>query len=487
MPNGESERSIDVSLILSGASAEIETWVQEGLDGIGCTLHRVSRLPEVEQLASTLPAQLDPDLALVVEESAADFPARLKAFKALHPRCQILFFGGEDSELSPRRLRPLSIRHWFFQPIDGEDVRRVLRAAGLSLRRQLHEEHRRSRDLPGFEAMVGMDAGMVDVLELARKVAQSPGTSVLLLGETGSGKSLLARTIHRSGPRRNGPLIDINCGAIPANLLESELFGYAQGAFTDAKKDKPGLLELADGGTAFLDEVGELTPELQVKLLKFLDSGELRRVAGRESVKVDVRVIAATNRDLDAEVQAGRFRLDLYHRLNVVSLRLPPLRERPHDIEALARYHLELFARRLHGTTLELSREALDALCRYAWPGNVRQLINCMERTALLLEGPGPVRPADLPIEVTPRAAVCETEEHGNTPLVRLPEGGISLEEIERAFLAAALERARGNVTEAARLLRMSRGSFRYQMEKLGLRNRAGGRRGRPRKRRLAA
>ncbi|MFN8547976.1 MAG: sigma 54-interacting transcriptional regulator [Candidatus Eisenbacteria bacterium] len=335
--------------------------------------------------------------------------------------------------------------------------------------------------------MLGSDKVMLDVLETARKVAQSGGTSVLLLGETGTGKSLLAQTIHAASPRRHGPFVDINCGSIPLNLLESELFGHVKGAFTDAKEDKPGLLELADGGTAFLDEVGELSLALQVKLLKFLDSGELRRVAGSQSIKVDVRVLAATNRDLEAEVQAGRFRLDLYHRLNVVTLKLPALRERPRDIEHLARHHLDLQARRLRGQSLDLAPEALEALLRYSWPGNVRELMHAMERTALLIEGQGPVRPQDLPPEITPRAAVCEREEHTQAPLVRLPDGGISLVEVERAFLAAALERTRGNVTEAARLLHMSRGSFRYQMEKLGLKGKAGGRRGRPRKRRIAA
>ncbi len=480
----EASRPVEVSLLISGTDERLEPWAREGLSGLSYRLDLVDCLPAPD--AQPIEG-MDPDLALIEEEATPDFAGRLKALKAAHPRCQILFFGRADSELSPRRLHPISVRHWFFQPVDADDVSRVLRAAGHSLRRQWHEEHRRSRELPGFETLLGTDSKMLDLLDVARKVAQSSGTSVLLLGDTGTGKSLLAQAIHAASPRRAGPFIDINCGSIPANLLESELFGHQQGAFTDAKQDKPGLLELADGGTAFLDEVGELTLPLQVKLLKFLDGGGLRRVAGSEMIKVDVRVLAATNRDLEAEVNAGRFRLDLYHRLNVVTLTLPALRERPEDIVQLARHHLEIFSRRLRGSAVDLTPEALEALTRYAWPGNVRELIHCMERTALLLEGPGPVRPQDLPPEITPRAAVCETEEHTQAPLVRLPDGGISLEDVERAFLAAALERSRGNVTEAARLLRMSRGSFRYQMEKLGLRSRAGGRRGRPRKRRIAA
>lgn len=475
------ERPAEVSILIASDDPALDLWVRDGLGGLRYELCRTDRISE-----KPMSGGADPDLALVEEDAGSDFPARLRAFKNAYPRCQLFLVSKEDSELSPRALAPVTVRHWFFRPVDADELGRVLRAAGQSLRRQWQEEHRRARAVNGFEVFVGQDARLLEALELARKAASSRDTSVLILGETGTGKGLLAQAIHGASPRRTGPFIDINCATIPTTLVESELFGHTKGAFTGAHRDKPGLIELADGGTAFLDEIGEVDLMMQAKLLKVLDSGMLRRVSATEETKVDVRILAATNRDLEAEAESGRFRPDLFHRLNVVAIRLPALRERPQDIGMLAQHYASILSRRLKGTVLEWSPEAVAALKRYNWPGNVRELINLTERAVLMGDGTRPLTAEDLPKGILPSTPVFSQATRETKAVIELPEEGISFREVEKALLEAALLKSRGNVTQAARLLRMSRGSLRYRLDKLGLKDRAAGRRGRPRRRRAA-
>lgn len=492
----ESTRAAEVSLLVAAGDRHLEEWAKAGLAGLRAVVHVAPTLPMSQSggaldsaaaLRAAFPDDFDPDLALIEESPEGSFADRLRAFKGAYPRCQLLLLGRQDSDLSPRKLQPVAIRHWFFRPVDSDEVSRVLAAAGRSLRRQWQEQQRHGRSLPGFDALLGEDPRYREAIELAKKVAASPDTNVLILGETGTGKGMLAQAIHSGGPRSAGPFLDINCSAIPRDLIESELFGHVKGAFTSAVKDKPGLLELADGGAAFLDEIGELDSLLQAKLLKFLDQGRLRRVQGTEEIRVDVRVIAATNRDLEAEVAQGRFRLDLFHRLNVVPIRIPSLRERPDDIVLLAERMLPEIARRLRGWQLDWEADALAAMRLHSWPGNVRELVHVIERMVLLLDTARPLRVADLPEELKPKAPLCEASDEPNSIRVTLPEGGISLAQVERAVLEAALGRAGGNVTEAARFLRMSRGRLRYRLAKLGLADRASRRRGRPARRRRAA
>ncbi len=463
----------EIEVLVIGLTGEADAWIRSGLEGIA---HRIVHVGSPEEGFG----RGDPDLALVEEDTRSGFPDRLGAFKEAHPRCQILLIGHEDSELSPRQLGPAMVRHWFFRPIDPEEIIRTFQLAGRSIARVWRERERHTRSLTALDAFIGKSPLLVETLDMTRKAAASSSTSVLILGETGTGKNLLARAIHGESPRSGGPFVDINCAALPANLLESELFGHDKGAFTSAYRDKPGMLELADGGTAFLDEIGELDPALQVKLLKFLDDGVIRRVQATSTLHVDVRVIAATNRNLESEVRDGRFRLDLFHRLGVMVLRLPALRERKEDIPLLANHYLLELSRRLRGRPLTWNPQALEALAGYAWPGNVRELINVTERLVLLSDGERALGPEDLPAGMAPQAPILCVQSDGETPTVVLPADGLSFEAIERAILEDALRQTGGNVTRAAAFLRMGRGSLRYRLERLDLESRASGRRGRP-------
>ncbi|NKE70855.1 sigma-54-dependent transcriptional regulator [Candidatus Manganitrophus noduliformans] len=309
--------------------------------------------------------------------------------------------------------------------------------------------------------MVGRSERMQQVYRLIEKVAPYP-SPVLVLGETGTGKELVARETHRMSAHHAGPFIAVNCGAIPENLLESELFGYEKGAFTGAAAQKKGWLELAEGGTLFLDEIGELPLSLQVKLLRFLQEREIQRVGGTKTIRVDVRLIAATNRDLKEEIQAHRFREDLYYRIRVIEIHLPPLRERHGDIPELTAYFLQKFSRELH-KKLEMAPEALDLLSLYPWPGNVRELENVIERAAVLSEGEV-IRAGDLPPEL--QLVSTPTESNGEGAELGLTE---RLEMLERDIIKKTLEETAGNQTQAARMLRLHRSSLQYKMRKYGL------------------
>ncbi len=309
--------------------------------------------------------------------------------------------------------------------------------------------------------MIGRSEKMQQVHRLIEKVA--PHTSpVLILGETGTGKELVAREICQRSPRAERPFIPVNCGAIPENLLESELFGYEKGAFTGAAAQKKGWLELAEGGTLFLDEIGELPLSLQVKLLRFLQEREFQRVGGTKTIKVDVRLIAATHRDLKQEIVEHRFREDLYYRIRVIEIHLPPLRERLGDALELAAYFLQKFNQELH-KNLRFLPETLDLLTIYSWPGNVRELENVIERAAVLAEGEA-VRTEDLPPEFQ---SISVPEGSGEGP----SEMGLTerLELMEREIIRKTLDETQGNQTQAARVLRLHRSSLQYKMRKYGL------------------
>ncbi len=307
---------------------------------------------------------------------------------------------------------------------------------------------------------------MRQVLSFVRKVAASEATTVLLEGENGTGKDLVAKTLHYESARQAEPFIAINCAAIPETLLESELFGYEKGAFTDARAQKRGLFELADKGTLFLDEIGEIPLTLQTKLLRVLEEQSFRRLGGLKDINVDVRFIAATNRNLREAVKEGAFRQDLYFRLNVIQIVIPPLRERAEDILPLVEFFIghynRKFKRRIEGVTPEA--EAL--LLAHDWPGNVRELRNAIER-AMILEESSLIAAASLPIGM----GIPEDMMEAGAPLsVEIPENGMSLVDNERLLLARALEKTSGNQTQAARLLRITRDTLRYKMKKYNLR-----------------
>ncbi|HJN75735.1 MAG TPA: sigma-54 dependent transcriptional regulator [Myxococcota bacterium] len=311
-----------------------------------------------------------------------------------------------------------------------------------------------------LEGMVGESRAMQDLSKMVRKVARYPST-VLVTGESGSGKELLARSVHALSDRHDQPFVAVNCGAIPDNLLESELFGHVRGAFTGAVREHAGLFEQADGGTLLLDEVGEMPRELQVKLLRVLQEQVLRRVGGSKDVSVSVRVVAATARDLRAEVAAGRFRDDLYYRLNVVHLRIPPLRERAADIPLLASHFIEAFGERFDKRVLRIDPAAMKALMRNEWPGNVRQLENVIERAVLLAEG-DTLDLTDLPGHLRGVSSGSPVDDDDLSIKRRTSE-------LERELIGRALQRTSGNRTQAAKLLEISYKALVYKIRDYGL------------------
>ncbi|MBI4892971.1 MAG: sigma 54-interacting transcriptional regulator [Acidobacteria bacterium] len=319
---------------------------------------------------------------------------------------------------------------------------------------------------PQKREIIADSAGMREVMYFVRRVAISEATTVLLEGENGVGKDLIAKTLHYQSIRQAEPFIAINCAAIPETLLESELFGYEKGAFTDARAQKRGIFELADKGTLFLDEIGEIPLMLQAKLLRVLEEQCFRRLGGLRDIKLDLRVIAATNKNLREAVKENAFRQDLFFRLNVIHITIPPLRERPEDIPPLANFFLQHYNRKFKRHMEGISPEAMRMLLSHDWPGNVRELRNALER-AMILEDSSHITAANLPMSISRAQATAPAV--AAAPAY-FPEDGISLEDNERRLLISALEKTGGNQTQAARLLRITRDTLRYKMKKFDLR-----------------
>ncbi len=329
----------------------------------------------------------------------------------------------------------------------------------------------------GMDDVVASRApAMLKLYDIVRQIAGGSGTTVLIEGESGVGKDVLANLIHRTSPRRTFPFLEINCAALPEQLLESELFGHEKGAFTDAATQKMGLLELADSGTLFLDEIGEMSLPIQVKLLRVLEKMSFRRVGGIADISVDVRIVAATNRNLAGEVKAGRFREDLFYRLNVVQLVVPPLRDRREDIGPLAEYFLGIYNERFGKGFREVGESARSAFAEYSWPGNIRELRNLMERTVLLEDGLVLERKHLNLMEAEPAVGDLPASLH-NVLVNPLPEAGIALEDLvhqfEETLVRKAFVAAAGNQTRAARLLGLNRDKFRYRLKQYGIKEEA--------------
>jgi DNA-binding NtrC family response regulator len=345
------------------------------------------------------------------------------------------------------------------KPLEKDELLLVLRRA-MERNQLVHENRRLKEELRTrfrLESIVGQHGSMQDVFRIVHKVAQSSST-VLIYGESGTGKELVARALHLESDRRARPFYAVNVAALPESILEAELFGHEKGAFTGAESRKIGLFEQASGSTLFLDEVGDLKRDLQVKLLRTLQEREILRVGGTERVKVDVRIVAATNQDLERAVREGGFREDLYYRLNVIPITLPPLRERRTDIPLLIDHFVAKYA---GGSRRSVSKEALEVLIAYDWPGNVRELESVIERVLLLAEN-AQIAPSDLPASVRTRVGASR----GGVDL-DIPEQGIDLDAIEESLMLKALEKAGGNVSRAARLLGLSRRTLQYRIAKL--------------------
>ena len=357
----------------------------------------------------------------------------------------------------------LGAHNYLCKPFDFDEVRVALEKAReeVKLRREVVRLRRQQARKFGLQNLVGQSQQMRDSRELLGRIAESDATTVLIEGENGTGKELAARAIHCGGARANQSFMDINCSALPDNLFESELFGHERGAFTDAKTSKKGLFELADGGTVLLDEIGDMKLAMQVKLFRVLETRHFRRVGGTQDITVDVRVVASTNKNLEEAVARGEFRQDLYYRLKVISVKMPPLRERPEDIPFLAEYFLKHLAEEFKKTPKQLSPEAAEALRRYDWPGNVRELRNAIERL-VILESDGVIEPKHLATEI--RAGGRRSGKW----LIELPANGVALSEVERELVLQAMERAGSNQRRAAELLGIERDALRRRLAKYG-------------------
>ncbi|MEX5216952.1 MAG: sigma-54 dependent transcriptional regulator [Nitrospira sp.] len=391
----------------------------------------------------------------------------LEAAKQSMPDVPVLIITGYGTVKSAVEAMQKGAYDYISKPVDNEELKIIISRA-LQVKRLAQDNrnfHAGLQEQFGFDRIVSVSKQMDLVKRLAQEVAQTDAT-VLITGESGTGKDLLARAIHLASLRAQGPLVALNCAGIPENLLESELFGYEKGAFTDAKKGKPGRFQLADRGTLFLDEIGEMSLAAQAKLLRVLEHHIVEPLGGVRSTKVDIRVIAATNQELPELIKRERFRLDLYYRINVYQLRIPALRERPEDIEPILDLFLET-ARRERGSRIQgIAPEALALLQRYSWPGNVRELHNVVEWITISCKG-GEIRPEHLPATIKGAAAAGPVEE----PIDQrsLLSFGLSVEEIEKAMLQEALQKTGGNVSEASRLLKVTRNTLRYRMAKHNL------------------
>jgi len=368
------------------------------------------------------------------------------------------------------------------KPLDFDELHVVIRNAleTTRLRSEVQTLRADVRRRAGYHSVVGLSPKMTELMSFVRKVAASEATTILIQGESGTGKDLIAKAIHYESSRQEKPFVAINCSAIPETLMEAELFGHEKGAFTDAKQMKKGLFEAADGGSLFLDEIGELSPLLQAKLLRVLEDQVIRRVGGIRDMQVDVRVIAASNRDLEKAVREGHFRQDLYYRLAIIAIFIPPLRERKEDIQPLVDFFIERYNRKFKKSVRGISDDTRRLLLAHTWPGNVRELKNTIER-AMILEDEPLLRPVYLPFSVAESGGLTVFERtspsdgghalpNGRTlPRLYIPEGGTSLEEVEHAMVELAMRQANGNQTHAAKLLDISRDALRYKLKKFGL------------------
>jgi len=357
------------------------------------------------------------------------------------------------------------------KPFNLDEITFVIRKAleAGSLRSQVKQL--RQEQLAQVDALIGDSEEMVKVKSLILKIAKSDATTVLIQGESGTGKELVAKAIHYGSARSDQPFMAINCAALPVTLLETELMGHEKGAFTDAKTAKKGLFELADGGTVFLDEIGDMHMSMQAKLLRMLEEKTFKRVGGVKDIRVDVRLISATNQELARAMNEGRFRKDLYYRLQVVPIYLPPLRDRGKDIQLLANHFLEHFNRECHKNIKRISPEAEQIMMNYSWPGNVRELKNVIER-AMILDIDGEIEPENLSQEVLERSPFLNNAQPSMPVSLDgfvIPESGLSLEDVENALVRKALEMSGGNQTKAATLLRMPRDAFRRRMKRFGV------------------
>lgn len=379
----------------------------------------------------------------------------MTAFGTVETAVQAMKFGAFDYLTKPVNMEELLIV-----------VQKALEATRL--RREVVRLRAERRETHGRSPIVGKTPKMLEIMEMIQKIARSQASTVLLEGESGTGKDLVAKIIHYTSNRAEQSFVNITCSALAESLLESELFGHERGAFTDAKVLKKGLLEVADHGTAFLDEIGEMGPSMQAKLLRFLEEKAFKRVGGTRDIRVDVRVIAATNRVLEEAVRTGRFREDLFYRLKVIPILIPPLRERREDVPLLVDHFIEHFNREFRKNTAGATPDALEQLTAYSWPGNIRELRNVIERV-MILEDKEQIELVDLPASIRKGSPVVFSDGKSSPEIGPVPVGSMSLEEMERRAICQALSKTNQNQVRAAKLLGISRDALRYRMKKFNL------------------
>lgn len=409
----------------------------------------------------------NPDLILLdLRLPGMDGMAVLERVKEIEPDPLVIILTAHGTVESAVEAMSKGAFNYLNKPFDVEETKVIIRKAleTRNLKREVIQLRREHKERFGLDDIVGVSDAVGEVLDLVKRIARSGATTVLIQGDSGTGKELVAKAIHHQSARADRPFMTINCTALPETLVESELFGHEKGAFTDAKQSKKGLLELANGGTALLDEIGDMHPPAQAKLLRVIEEKNFKRVGGTRDIHVDVRIIATTNRDLSHQVSEGTFREDLYYRLKVLPIFIPPLRERPEDVLPLAKYFVERYQKEFRRRVTGFSSEAENCLRKYRWPGNVRELRNAVERAMILGSGEI-ITPDHLPKEVVADPQKGDAESWS----IRIPAGGIPLRVLEEELVKQALEQAGGNQVHAARLIGISRDAFRNRMKKYGV------------------
>jgi two-component system, NtrC family, response regulator AtoC len=423
---------------------------------------------ESGEQALEMVAATPPDLMLLdVRLPGIDGVQTLQRALSLHPEVAVLMMSAHSTvdiavEAMKHGAIDFLVKPFPFQQLDSA----VDRALGTArTRRQIATLSSDKRGATALEAIVGGSAVMEQVRSMISRLATSDTTTVLIEGESGAGKEVVARAIHFQSARADRPIMQVNCAALPEHLLESELFGHERGAFTDAHTQKRGLFESAEGGSVMLDEIGDLPPGGQAKVLRLLENKTFRRVGGVQELRADIRVIAATNVNLEERVSEGRFRADLFFRLNVVRIIVPPLREHVDDVPILAAHFIARFNQEMNRQVKGISQPALEMLKAYDWPGNVRELRNVVERAFILHAGADEIRPEHL----TPELRRVAPPKRQEKIVPQITEDGLVLDDVERRLIAEAMERANGNQSKAARLLGVSRDTLRYRLKKHGM------------------
>jgi len=445
----------DEKLIRWSMKQKLESW--------GYQVSEAEDLKEAERKVQ----QETPDLVTLdvrlPDGSGIDF---LKLAKETHPSVPIIIitaFGVVDVAVQALKTGAYD---FIEKPINFEKLQNSLRNAleAKRLKTQLDQAYSSNRSRFSLENIVGKSKAIQDVSRLIQRLAQAGATTLLVQGESGTGKDLASRALHYHSSRRDHPFFALNCAAIPETLIETELFGYEKGAFTDAKVMKKGIFEMADGGTVFLDEISEMSLNLQSKFLRVLEDQTFRRVGGVKDISVNVQVVASTNRDLEAATREGKFREDLFYRLSVIPIQIPPLRDRREDIPLLVEHFIQRYNLQFRKRVRDVSPEGMNLMMHYAWPGNIRELKNAIER-AMILVDKDQILAVHLPIRIAdPTASPLPRSPAG--PVVKLPPEGASFDEIEKKLLDQALQYAHGNKTRASKLLHISRDTLRYKVKK---------------------